>query len=97
MAMDGYGSFGAYGITPGSMGSSIYLSPPQEHVNCTRGKDQSGRRIEICPTRDGVIPLVEDTNAMENDSGNPYRRQVINNTIAIEELQKCVRGNKNCR
>ncbi len=97
MAMGGYGSFGSYGMTPGSVGSSIYLSPPQEQVNCTRGQDQNGRPIEICPSRDGVIPLVEDTNATENNPGNPTRRQTVNNAAAIQELQDCVKGKKNCR
>jgi hypothetical protein len=97
MAMGGYGSFGSYGRTPGSMGSSMYLSPPQERVHCPRGRDQSGRLVEICPSHDGVIVLVEDVNATENDPGNPYRRQTINTAAKVQEIEECLRGTRNCR
>ncbi len=93
----GYGSYGMTGYTPGSMGSSIYLSPPKAHVTCTVGEDVNGRTIKICPTRDGLIPLVEDPNGTANQY-NEVREQTVNNAAAIQEMQDCLNsGRTDCR
>ena len=91
------GHVGPGGVTPGSMGSSIYLSPPKAHVTCTVGEDVNGRTIKICPTRDGLIPLVEDPNGTANQY-NEVREQTVNNAAAIQEMQDCLNsGRTDCR
>ncbi len=89
------GSYGPNGYTPGSMGSSIYLSPPKAHVNCTVGEDGNGRTIQICPTRDGVVPLVEDPNGTANEY-NADHELLINVAGTVEDLVDCQNKN-NCR
>ncbi|MDF1497387.1 MAG: hypothetical protein P1P90_05005 [Patescibacteria group bacterium] len=83
------------GVTPGSMGSSIYLSPPKAHVNCTVGEDGNGRTIQICPTRDGVVPLVVDPNGTANEY-NADHDLLINTAATVQDLVECQNEN-NCR